>query len=65
MIVNKCEVKTYTDSYPRDYGEDLTVKSADYDDKMVYLEIDGKRIKVVGKNLITAINNCMNTNAYY
>lgn len=64
MIVNKCEVKTYTDSYPSDYGDNLIVESANFDNNMVILKFGDKRIKVVGKDLITAIENCMHINKW-
>ena len=55
-----CEVQTYDNSAK----PSIRVHSHWFDDKQVEIEVDGKRYTVVGKDLITAIEDAMSVNRW-
>ena len=60
MIRVTCDVQTYDDpAKPH-----IRVHSHWYDDKRVVVEVNGERYTVIGKDLITAIEDAMCVNRW-
>lgn len=55
----KCEVTTYQDDIDPSRKK-LTIRSHWSNDSKINIEIGDIEVEVVGRDLITAINNCMN-----
>lgn len=56
-----CEINTYPDDY-KEGTDKIKIHSHWNSRDKVVLDIGGKKITVVGSDLITAVQNCQNTN---